>query len=228
MKKNLDDVSQRQATETEIFGDMSQMWTTQKLLVLVSRSKIQSSCEIEENELLQTQHAQIVALLKAFDLYVEENKGKCDQNFNIIKDEYAFDMEDFLSGNFIKKRSMEDAFNLMKSFVKNKITEQPPICIVHFFLGETFKDLIGFRRGLQQSIDYRPSILSSRTNIAKMLILDKSQEIVEQQIEQIDAILLKIIGDKDPVSEKDLIEKYGYPEHISFYGKTEEEILAML
>ena len=34
---------------------------------------------------------------------------------------------------------------------------------------------------------------------------------IDSLAQQLDAILLKIIGEKEPVFEKDLIEKYGFP-----------------
>jgi len=210
----------------------NKMWTTRMLLDYVVCSDIKTSKQAKNNLLLQNEHDKIVALLKAFDLYVEEKQAILDKDYNKVGEEYRFDMRDFLKGNFIRKRSKEEAISLLNEVVDNNRLQQAqeryPEKDVYFFLSNVFKGLITFRRDLQCCIDYYnlahwPEIMTN-----KFVLLDSMKEI-KPQANKIDIILLKIIGDKKPVSEKVLIKKYGFPKSDLLAGlKSVKEILAAL
>lgn len=203
------------------------------LLDYVVCSDIKTSKQAKNNLLLQNEHDKIVALLKAFDLYVEEKQAILDKDHNKVGEEYAFDISDFLRGNFITKRSEKEAISLLNEVVDNnrllqQAQEGHAEKDVYFFLSNVFKGLITFRRDLQCCIDYYnlahwPEIMTN-----KFVLLDSMKEI-KPQANKIDIILLKIIGDKKPVSEKVLIKKYGFPKSDLLAGlKSVKEILAAL
>lgn len=203
----------------------NKMWTTKMLLDCIVRSDIKTSWQIKDSEYQQTEHAKIVALLKAFGLYVEEKQPVFDKNK--ISDDYAFDISDFLNGNFIRKRSKKDITILLKELEESKIIRQPyqrQQKNIYFFLRQVFKYLIDYRITLHHNIE-----TLSHHHISGTLILYHSLILMEQQAEIIDSALLKIIGYKTPVSEKVLIKKYGFPkDEILTEGKSLEEILAAL
>jgi len=210
----------------------NKMWTTRMLLNYVVCSDIKTSKQAKNNLLLQNEHDKIVALLKAFDLYVEEKQAILDKDYNKVGEEYGFDISDFLRGNFITKRSKKEAINLLNEVVDNnrlqQAQERHPEKDVYFFLSNVFKGLITFRRGLQRSIDYYNSAHWPKIMTNKLILRD-SIEVIQPQADKIDAILLKIIGDKKPVSEKVLIKKYGFPKSDLLAGlKSVKAILAAL
>lgn len=209
------------------------MWTTRMLLDCIVCSDMKTSRQAKNNLLLQNEHDKIVALLKAFDLYVEEKQAILDKDYNKVGEEYGFDISDFLRGNFITKRSEKEAISLLNEVVDNnrllqQAQEGHAEKDVYFFLSNVFKGLITFRRDLQCCIDYYnlahwPEIMTN-----KFVLLDSMKEI-KPQANKIDIILLKIIGDKKPVSEKVLIKKYGFPKSDLLAGlKSVKEILAAL
>lgn len=206
------------------------MWTTEMLLDCIFRSGIKTSWRIKENQSLEKEHAKIVALLKAFDLYVVERQQVLDKHYSIICDEYAFNISDFLRGNFIKYRSKKDAAILLEELANNKIIkpiQQPKkdaCCLVR----EIFKNLTDSRMGVQQSINSIPRHCTNET-----LVLSNALVVLEQQAKIIDAALLKIIGYRKPVPEKVLIMKYDFPVPMPETGlltgnKDLKEILAAL
>lgn len=206
------------------------MWTTEMLLECTFRSGIKTSWRIKGNQSLEKEHAKIVALLKAFDLYVVERQQVLDKHYSIICDEYAFNISDFLRGNFIKYRSKKDAAILLEELANNKIIkpiQQPKkdaCCLVR----EIFKNLTDSRMGVQQSINSIPRHCTNET-----LVLSNALVVLEQQAKIIDAALLKIIGYRKPVPEKVLIMKYDFPVPMPETGlltgnKDLKEILAAL
>ncbi|MBW9279499.1 hypothetical protein [Bacteroides fragilis] len=208
------------------------IWTTEMLLDCIFRSGIKTSWRIKENQSLEHEHAKIVALLKAFDLYVVERQQVLDKHYSIICDEYAFNISDFLRGNFIKYRSKKDAAILLKELVDSKIIkpiqQQQQKKDVCFLVREIFKNLTDSRMGIQQSINSIP-----RYCTIESLVLSNTLAVLEQQAKIIDSALLKIIGYKKPVPEKVLIMKYDFPVPMPETGlltsfKTLEEILDAL
>lgn len=206
------------------------MWTTEMLLDCIFRSGIKNSWRIKENQSLEKEHVKIVALLKAFDLYVVERQQVLDKHYSIICDEYAFNISDFLRGNFIKYRSKKDAAILLKELANNKIIKpiQHPKKDACCLVREIFKNLTDSRMGIQQSINSIPRHCTNET-----LVLSNALVVLEQQAKIIDAALLKIIGYRKPVPEKVLIMKYDFPVPMPETGlltgnKDLEEILAVL
>lgn len=204
------------------------MWTTEMLLECTFRSGIKTSWRIKGNQSLEKEHVKIVALLKAFDLYVVERQQVLDKHYSIICDEYAFNISDFLRGNFIKYRSKKDTAILLEELANNKIIkpiQQPKkdaCCLVR----EIFKNLTDSRMGVQQSINSIPRHCTNET-----LVLSNALVVLEQQAKIID--LLKIIGYRKPVPEKVLIMKYDFPVPMPETGlltgnKDLKEILAAL
>lgn len=116
----------------------------------------------------------------------------------------------------------------MDEFVKTKIIKSPTREQLeegtHVFLCNFFEDLIELRRRLQKSLDY-----CFYDGLSRMPILHNTLRSITRRAEKMDSVLLKIIGDKEPVSKTDLMEKYGYPEVGLLTGnKSLEEILAAL
>jgi len=203
------------------------MWTTEMMLECILRSGIKTSWRVKENTSLQNEHAKIVALLKAFDLYFEERQLLYNKNHDLISDGYAFDISDFYRGNFIKKRSKKEVAILLDELAEDKIIRPIVKCqrgSVHTLLTGIFAKLIDYRIALRQSIYCIPSY-----RISEELILSNSLIVLEQQAEIIDSAILKIIGYKKPVPEKVLIKKYGFPETGLLTGnKSIEELIAAL
>jgi hypothetical protein len=209
------------------------MWTTKMLLDLIFISEIEESWQIGSNKSLQSDYAQIVALLKAFDLYVEEKHTVYDKNGNKTNEESVFGIEYFLNGNFIRKRNTKEVSDLLKEILElyneyQPEPKEPPRinaskCRI---LTQIFNEVIGYRRGLEQSMRYYDCFIAnnSSTNISEGLIKNISFKELEKQVQKLDDILLKIIGEKEPVPETELIEKYGFPPPM----RTLKEILDLL
>ncbi len=205
------------------------------LLDCIFRSGIETSWQIKKNKSLEREHAKIVALLKAFDLYVEERQQVLDKDYNVIYDEYAFNISDFLRGNFIKHRSKKDVAILLQELADDKIIRseyQKQMEDEHSFLKKVFRHLVDYRMVLQQGLH-----TLTYQHITETRILCRSQSVMEQQAEMIDRALLKIIGYKKPVPEKVLIRKYNFPKPktktspdtgLISSNKSLEEILAAL
>jgi hypothetical protein len=163
----------------------------------------------------------IVALLKAFDLYADSQ----------IDEEKVKVIAGFLTGNFILTRNEKegvkilqelldllDAKTILDEYLKgsNKSNWLLRIC---------FEDLLGYRKRLNNvghysyyrseysfshDFDYFEFFLQKTFPVALLRKLSINELIRQKQ--RIDDILLKIIGEKEPVSESELIEKYGFPE----------------
>lgn len=179
------------------------------MLDLIFSSGIKSSWQIKGNKSLEEEHAKIVVLLKAFDLYVEKKQSLFDKNYRKISERYGFDIGDFYCGNFIKKRSKEEINTLLKQLAEDKIIRREYRSQMeneYSFLGKVFRHLVDYRWRLQQSID-----TLTYHHITETFILYRSHSVMEQQAEMINAALLKIIGHKKPIPEKVLVKKYGYP-----------------
>lgn len=187
------------------------IWTTRMMLDSIICSGIKSSWQIKENQSLRNEHAKIVALLKAFDLYVEEKQPIFNKHNDKIGEKYAFDISDFYKGNFIRKRSKKEVAVLMEELADEEVIFKPhhfrQTTDMYSFLCRVFNDLINHRINLQQIMD-NPSYYRLKETIA----IAYSLAITSHQIRIIDFVLLKIIGYKRPIPEKVLIKKYGFPE----------------
>jgi hypothetical protein len=176
----------------------NKMWTTKMLLDLLLCTDIKELWHIEGNRNLQNEHEQIIALLKAFDLYKE--RRIYDENYNNkTGKEYWFDLGYFLYGDFVERQNKKDVANLLKELT-GKTKEQLNLTDLHngecHMLGIIFDDLILYRKKLQESIDFAKKnfIDTSKKIISKEIsTLEKS---MKQQAVKIDAILLQIIGDR--------------------------------
>lgn len=203
------------------------MWTTELLLDCIFCSGIKSSWQIEGNKSLEIEHAKIIALLKAFDLYVVEKRQVFDKRYKKIIEKDAFDIEDFYCGNFIKRRSKEEISELLEQLAEDKIIRRDfrlypkDDCSC---LSWAFCYLVDYRFTLQQSID-----TLSFEHVTGTFILYQFMKQLEQQAEKIDSALLKIIGYKKPVPEEVLIRKYGFPEteRLTDFSSLEEIIDAL-
>lgn len=210
------------------------MWTTRSLLHLVLNSKLRDSWQADSSEELQIEHAKIVALLKAFDLYVEYKTNTTS----------TFCISSFLDGNFIKGKTHEEVSRVWKKIIALQrkytpmIEEQCQYDDCEFFaLAQIFENVLAYRRGLEKSMNhYRFFIKNNlRASIPARLIRNLSVEELQMQIQKLDNILLLIMGHKEPVSEEELINKYGFPDEDTLTkpqllsgNKTIEDILAAL
>lgn len=203
------------------------VWTTRMLLDFIIRYGIKKSRLIKEKKSLKDEHNKIVALLKAFDLYVEEKQQVLDENNRKISESYAFNIADFYSGNFIKKRSEAEVTKLLEQLKKEKIIR------LNFrmypeddysYLSRVFEYLVDYRLMVQQSIK-----TLTFEHVTETFILYSSLNVLEQEAEKIDFAILMIIGNKEPIPEEVLINKYGFPDAGPLTGnKTIEDIIAAL
>lgn len=203
------------------------MWTTEMMMELIFNYGAKSSWQIRGKKPREYEYAKIVSLLKAFDLYVEDKQTVFDKHCGDLVEKDDFNIGDFYRGNFIKKRSEEEIAELLRQLKEDRIIRQdfrfPPEDDCSY-LSRIFSYLVEYRFTLQQSMN-----VLSFEHVTETFILYQSLRQIEQEVEKIDSVLLKIIGDKEPVSEEVLIQKYGFLETGLLTGsKSLAEIIAAL
>jgi hypothetical protein len=188
---------------------MKEEWNIIMLLEEIFDLPINSADEIGDNELFKIKYERIVALLKAFGLY-EETK-----EFNICN---------FSSGKFIQKLDNEIVSGILQELID---LSERNINILNMdkysVLREIFRDMFLYRKELRSVINYYHRYIEAGigVSISYKIILKLSINDLVLQARKIDEIMAKIIGEKEPVSKTELIEKYGFP------NITEDELFDM-
>jgi len=186
------------------------------LLIDLSKSpkkrKIWTTKDLLRWILGEYQKKQIIALLKAFDLYGKRR------------------ITGFKEGDFLSKRSIneictllqdlahltgkKDFLKLQRNYEKKKISDDQ----LYRTLKELFSSILWYRQELYRVQCNYLSIwvkCFSFMHVGSIPIvsnlLGETDKKIDSLAQKLDEILLKIIGEREPVSEKDLIEKYGFP-----------------
>jgi hypothetical protein len=201
----------------------NKMWTTKMLLDLLLRTEIKESRYKYIDIDLFIDYDTIVALLKAFDLYEESGKGM------------EIDISIFSKGFFILKRDKKEVAEILRE-LENLLQElcdlsdEKPVLVKHryynpnnpnkdhWLLMDIFHELFEYRKALNYFTHYSREyslMLNYPNRVNETLSLGLLWQIsikeLVRQMQRIDDILLKITGEKEPVSESELIEKYGFP-----------------
>lgn len=196
-----------------------EMWTIPMLLEYMLERY--NSGDMDDFTLVLNRRA--IPILKAFDLYVDEKYLLLfAEDSDEYKEEEANIVGDFAEANFIEKRSENEVVALLNEIIGNEELkaeqEKHPKGNVYFFLRHIFEELFHYRAQLQKIINsYDAKFLSGVWGCKS--IFEKSARNIRLEANKIDAILLKIIGDKKPVSKTVLIREYGYKEEY-----TQEEL----
>ena len=201
--------------------DKEDIWTTKKLLYLILHYKKIQSKYPEDVDFLKHLQEKIIAVLKAFDMYVETVVV-----FLITKKKKSiFRIDDLFEGNFLSKRSASEIYALLqeladlidkKLFLKLQREYDKGKLSVHelyHIIGDIFEEFLNYRSDLPCEIFFI-NYTGKRwmKHIARKLLWKHWGKKVDIYKEQIDTVLLKIMGEKEPISRRELKEKYAFPE----------------
>lgn len=165
----------------------------------------------------------IIALLKAFDLYVD-NRDETHKKL------------DLKSIIFITNRDRREVLQLLQEFsdlagkgawYESENTQfflQVEDDLVHKLVMSIFHNLLVFRKSLHQTMQYDSNPdWDMSDELSDAIIKKRFLRNIKLQLKKIDGLLLKIIGEHEPIAESELIEKYGFPE-IGAYETIEDII----
>ena len=219
--------------------DEAEMWTAETLLDLMLHYRMIQTEHADDVEFLKHLHEKVVAVVKAFDMYVETvivyNKT--------FKEETKFRIEDLFEGNFLSKRSKDEICALLqelagltgnRDFRKLHVKYDSGELTTHGIysvLGAVFGKMLEYRGQLYGvntfclyagSDFFRLPLLKRGNYIAEKLLEKYSMKTIKASEQKIDAVLLKFIGEKEPVSRKVLKEKFGFPDEYKREIKSSE------
>ena len=158
------------------------------------------------------QKNEMIALLKAFDFYGKRR------------------ITGFKEGDFLSKRHVYEIYTLLqelahltgkkvflklqRNYEKKKLSDDE----LYSTVKELFSSILWYRQELyRMQCNYLSVSVKcfSFMRVGSIPIVSKllgeTDKKIDSLAQKLDEILLKIIGEREPVSEKDLIEKYGFP-----------------
>ncbi|MDR1895650.1 MAG: hypothetical protein LBR10_02545 [Prevotellaceae bacterium] len=222
----------------------NKMWTTKMLLDLVLSADLTNlwwyPAKCDNNS--PTEDKRIIALLRAFDL--------CPN------DKYESGIAGFSAGMFVLTRPKNDVVEILRE-LENMLQElcdlsdeKPLIGKRRYYdpnnpnkdkwlLMAVFRELFEYRKDLDYFASYNRKYsrmllhtdcfgLHLYKTLSLGLLRQLSIKELTLQMQRIDDVLLKIIGEKEPVSEAELIEKYGFPEPSEIDSMSLDELVAQL
>jgi hypothetical protein len=216
---------------------MSKTWSTKMLLDSVFDFDLtvmicDATPEYDRDTIgIKHEYDRVIALLKAFDLYVkpaplsEWDASYCEdtgmEEFKCFDLGWIDGIAEFITGDFILKRDngsvsklLQELFHLselkyerMNEYYKHCNSEQE---IAKKIFDEIFKHRASLNRLLNGNTINRYYRENTAKTVAEKLICRNSFKALLDSASKLDDILLKIIGEKEPVPETELIEKYSF------------------
>lgn len=169
---------------------------------------------LSNNKPRQIRLQQINSLLKAFSL--TSDKTLFEKTTNYLNPDLRFDIKSILNGDFIKNKDIEDFGDLIKfakQFLheKNHSYDQP---IRMHELSFIYPKMVDYKIKLSEIISFNSGWIeaSSTFSIFHILLTNSISSNLNNKFQNLDNVIeLFINPNRQTFSEKELIDKFGFP-----------------